>query len=262
MVDAVQAEQWLDQLTAHDMLPADGRAAFVVGSAARGWTNSRSDFDIYVVGRSERQSDTQRRTPVPLNPPYVGTETFYAEARRWEVTFWHEAQFDQMLSKVAWSQYDENYAGDVLTPREEVVLSRIGTCVPLVGHEWVEHLRARLDDSAFRSLLLVKLLSLADDAVEDALGQMEDGNLESATISAFRAFGLSIDSLLTSHGEYGSTQPKWRPMRFRAVTQDVISFDDYWSFETMRGYDPGAPEVWIRSVLTVCQDIAMRVELS
>jgi predicted nucleotidyltransferase len=262
MANTVDAEEWLAQLIDHDMLPAGCRAAFVVGSAARGWTNSRSDFDIYVVSDTERQSETVRKVPVPLNPPYVNTETFYAGGRRWEITFWLEAQFDQMLSKVGWDQYNENYAGDVLTPREEVVLSRISTCVPLHGHEWVTRLRTRLDESAFRSLILAQSLSLADDAIEDALGQMEDGNLESATISAFRAFGLSIDSLLASHGEFGSTLPKWRPMRFRAVEQDVIPFDDYWAFETMQGYDAHNPEVWIRSVLTICQDIAMRVETS
>jgi hypothetical protein len=74
--------------------------------------------------------------------------------------------------------------------------------------------------------------------------------------------GFAIDALLEGHGEYGSQSPKWRPNRFRAVSPSFLTFDDYWTLETMREYDISAPANWIREVLTICQEISMRVETS
>ncbi|MEY9878254.1 putative nucleotidyltransferase [Streptacidiphilus sp. MAP12-33] len=253
-------EDWLAPLRRRGLVPADCLAGFLVGSAARGWTNARSDYDIYLVTGSVWQTETSNRIPMPLNPPQTHSETFYEQGRRWEVTYWLESQFDQLLAKVAWEEYERGFAGEVLTPREEVSLGRLATCLPLLGPQWIESARGRLAASAFRSFVVVRSLGLADDAVEDALGQLESGNPESATISARRAFGHAVDALLEAEGEYGSHMPKWRPNRLRAIAPPFLRFEQYWALETMRDYDPDAPERWIKDVLTICQEISMRVE--
>jgi len=262
-MEQMTAEDWLAPPLRHELIPPDSLAAFVVGSAARGWQNARSDFDIYVVRPTEWDSDTSVSISMPLNPPRARAETFYEDGRRWEITFWVGSQFDQMLAKVSWDEYGGNTAAtEVLTPREELVLSRLGNCLPVLGHDWVMEYRRRLDASAFRSFVVVRSLGQADDAVEDALGQMESGHLEAATLSARRALGHAIDALVEGHGEYGSHMPKWRANRFKAVRPETISFEEYWALETMQGYDPADPRPWIKDVLTICQDISMRVETS
>ncbi|MFG2531015.1 hypothetical protein [Streptomyces sp. NPDC048516] len=254
---------WLAPVRERGLVPDDAVAAFVVGSAARGWHNARSDFDIYVVTAAERHSETSNSMPVPLDPPRVRSETFYEHDKRWEVTYWLDSQIDQMLAKVSWEVYEAGtVAEDVLSRREELWLGRLGNCLPLFGEEWVDRNRKRLVASAFRSFLVVRSLGDADDAVEDALGQLESGDLESATVSARIAFGHAIDALLEGAGEFGSHLPKWRPNRFKAAAPEALSFEDYWALETMRGYDPADPRPWITDVLTICQDIAMRVETS
>jgi hypothetical protein len=262
-MEPMEAEDWLAPLRQRELIPPDSLAAFVVGSSARGWQNARSDFDIYVVTKNEWDSDTSASISMPLNPPRARSETFFQDSRRWEVTYWVDSQFDQMLAKVSWDEYGRNTAPtEVLTPREELVLSRLGNCLPVLGTAWIADCRKRLDASAFRSFVVVRSLGQADDAVEDALGQMESGHLEAATLSARRALGHAIDALLEGQGEYGSHMPKWRANRFKAVAPETLSFEEYWALETMQGYDPADPRPWIKDVLTICQDISMRVETS
>lgn len=255
--------EWLSPLSERKLLPEDIVAAFVVGSAARGWDNERSDFDIYVVADSKWESDSSATIKIPLDPPHTHSEIFYHLGRRWEVTYWLVSQFEQMFGKVSWDEYEgEVFANDVLIYREELALGRLGSCLPLLGEEWIVKSREWLANTAFRSFLVVRSLNTADDAADDALGQMVSGHMESATISARRAFGHAVDALLEAHGEYGSQTPKWRPNRFRAASPAMLSFDKYWALETMRDYDPEDPSPWIKEVLTVCQDISIRVETS
>lgn len=254
--------RWLAPLQERGLLQKGVVAAFVVGSAARGWQNARSDFDIHVVTKTEHVSPTSRSGFVPLDPPHVQSEVFYQQDRRWEVTYWCERQIDQVLCKVSQEAYEAGRVGEeALSRREELLLAQLGTCSPILGKEWIELTRSRLAASAFRSFVVVRSLGAADDAVEDALGQMEAGDLESATLSARMAFGHAIDALLEAEGEYGSHLPKWRPNRFRACGPRLFPFDEYWKIETMQGYDPVDPRAWIKNVLTICQDIAMRVDI-
>ncbi|MFB6838440.1 hypothetical protein [Streptomyces sp. NPDC056361] len=255
------AADWLTPLQERNLVPAGVLAAFVVGSAARGWHNARSDFDIYVVTAVECATSADRPgSPVPLDPPYVTSEVFYRQDRRWEVTYWLESQIGQVLSKISWEACEDGRITDeTLTRTEELLLAHLETCSPILGEDWIGRTRERLVNSAFRSFVVVRSLGATDDAVEDALGQLEAGDLESATISARLAFGHAVDALLEAEGEYGSHLPKWRAHRFRAAAPAGFPFDQYWQIETMQGYDPADPRPWIKEVLTLCQDIAIRV---
>ncbi|MFI7207929.1 hypothetical protein [Micromonospora aurantiaca (nom. illeg.)] len=251
---------WLQPLQERDLLPPGALAAFVVGSTARGWDNARSDYDVYVIASREQRTSGDV-VPVSLELPWIRTEQFYARNRRWQVTYWLDAQVDEIFDKVSWTAFESGQVtDDTLSYREEILLSRLGNCLLLFGQDWLASSLARLNSSAFRSFVVVRSLGALEDALEDALGQLEAGDLESATISARLAFGHVIDALLESHGEYGSQLVKWRPNRFRAADPKAIEFTKYWRIETMQDYDPAAPEAWIKDVLALCQDIAMRVE--
>lgn len=262
-MDGMTAEDWLAPLRERQLVPDDTRAAFVVGSAARGWHNPRSDYDIYLVSDRLHEAGTSEAVPVPLEPAFVGVEVFYAREKRWELKYWCEAQIDQILDKVSWEAYERGtVAGNVLVRLEEQTLARIGHCLPLIGADWIEERRARLATTAFRSFVVARSLGEADLYVEDALGQLEAGDLESATLSARLAFGRAVDALLEGEGEYGSHQPKWRANRFKAAAPSLLTFEEYWTVETMRTYESADPGPWIENVLALCQDIAMRVDVS
>ncbi len=261
--DGLTAEQWLAPLTQHGLVPRSALAVLVVGSAARGWHNARSDYDIYVITNRRYCSVTSNFVPVPLTPSHLSTELLYRRGRQWDVTYWMDSQVDEVFSKVSWEALSKGtLTEDTLGMPEELLLSRLGNCLTLLGQDWVDRGRIRLAESAFHSFVVVRSLGAAEDAVEDALGQLEAGDLESATISARKAFGHVVDALLESHGQYESHLPKWRPKRFNAANPDVMTFADYWRVETMQGYEVSDPGPWIKSVLTLCQDLAMRVATS
>lgn len=253
---------WLSPLRERDLLPDDAVAACLVGSLARGWANPQSDVDIVVFTTSEWESDTCTPLPIPLNPSRVLSESFYSGDRRWEVVYWLTGQVDQVLAKVSWDQFERNVvANNLLAPREEILISRLEHCIPLAGDTWIADVRKGARSSAFQTFMITRSLSASDDAVEDAVGQLEGGDLESAVLSARRALGHSVDALLESHGEYLSLIAKWRPQRFRAAAPTILTFERYWELDSMRTYDDTDPASWVTEVLGVCQDIALRVDL-
>ncbi|MFJ5631831.1 nucleotidyltransferase domain-containing protein [Streptomyces goshikiensis] len=262
-MNGIDTSNWLQVLQDRGLIPQDHLAVSVVGSVAQGWHNDQSDFDICVVTSGDSGSPGRSSIPMPLNPPHIRTEMFYLDDRRWEVTYWLDSQYEQMLAKISRDEFDRGLAPvRVLNPREELALGRLEACLVLLGAPWFEKRRKHLAESAFQSFMVSRSLASADDCVEDALGQMESGNLESATLSARAALGYAVDALLEGHGSYGSQAPKWRPNRLKAASPPALSFEDYWVLETMQGYDPEDPRPWINGVLTICQDIAMRVEVS
>ncbi|WP_329201389.1 nucleotidyltransferase domain-containing protein [Streptomyces sp. NBC_01435] len=253
----------LATLRDRDLVPDQCQAAFLVGSTARGWSNKKSDLDICVVSAEPWSFPDSVEVAVSLEPDVVHWHTFHADNRDWDLAYWVDAQVDQMLTKISWAEYDQVRAtsNDVLPPREESFLGRIATCVPLIGEDWVARRRAELDASAFRSVLVTRSLGAADRAIEDGLGQLADGDLHSAVISARLAYGHTVDALLEERGEYGSYHFKWRPRRFQAAQPEALTFDEYWAVETMRDFDPDDPKKWINKVLTACQDLALKVKV-
>lgn len=252
----------LNELRRERLLPQSCQAVIVVGSAVRGWANKGSDYDIYLVSRDPwfGQSGTELR--LPLDPPTVPTAVTHTGGRRWELKYWLDAQVDQMLEKVSWAQYARGLvAGQLLNDVEEVFLERLVTAVPLMGQEWLARRSRELSDSAFRAFVVTRSLAWSDDSIEDAIGQLSDGDEHSAVLSARKAFGHTIDALLESVGEYGYYTPKWRARRVREAKQDVITFADYWNIETMYRLDPSAPRSWVEKVIEVCRGITMYIEV-
>jgi len=252
----------LEKLRQDSLLSTSCEAVIVVGSAARGWANEASDYDIWLVSLDQRQGRTGTELHVPLDPPSVPTEITYSAGRRWELKYWLDAQVDQMFRKVAWDRYSHALiAGQLLTDTEEIFLDHLVTAVPLLGEDWLKRRQRELEESAFRAFVVTRSLAWADDSIEDAVGQLAAGDLESSVLSTIKAFDHTIDALLESAGEYGYYAPKWRARRFRAANPDAISMADYWAIETMRDLDISAPGKWVESVITLCRNLAMGIEV-
>jgi nucleotidyltransferase-like protein len=252
----------LAELERRGLLPEPALAAFVVGSVAKGWANTTSDYDICVVTTRPWAGESGKQLRVLLDPPTVPSAMTEVDSRRWEVKYWLDSQVDQMLAKVSWPAFEEGrVAGQILVDTEELFLERLVSCVPLAGEDWVRRRRGEVEASAFRAYVVTRSLAESDGSVEDALGQLAADDLESAVLSARRAFGLAVDALLESAGEYGYHTPKWRARRFRAASPAAMSFDDYWAIETMRDLDPQAPAKWVEKVIRICKDIAIEAEI-
>lgn len=241
-------------------LPETYDAIFVAGSAARGWSNALSDIDLYVIAPAPWSSETSGTSAVPVEPGTISTEILRMDGQRWEVKYWLTRQVEQVLAKVDWSSVDQDAKPQRVSLDEEFLLGRILHCAPVAGQGWIARTRERIHCSAFHLIIGAQELDSADQLVEDAVGQLQGGDLHSAVISARLAFGHAVDALLAVNGESGAPT-KWRARRMRAITQDVLSFDDYWAMETMRGYDPDAPGAWIERAVALCRKISREASL-
>lgn len=249
------------QLDGRGCLPTERLALLVVGSIARGWANKDSDIDIYVVA-NEPWADSRDRMLVPLDPDFVPLGTQYIESQRCEIKYWLDSQVDQMLSKVAWDKFERpSQTTKILHVAEELFLSRLVACIPIEGDTWVQRRQEQLQESAFKALLVTRSLAISDDSCEDALGQLDAGDLYSAVLSARRALGFSVDALLESEGSFESHTTKWRARRFRAVAPSQMKFEDYWRLETMRTFDAKNPERWVIDVVRTCKDLQTLIEI-
>ncbi|MDX2292336.1 MULTISPECIES: hypothetical protein [Streptomyces] len=252
----------LPELEARGLLPADVLSVSIVGSVARGWGNAGSDYDFNIVTTSPWTGADTQSIPVPLRPDFLPTASLNVGDRRWEIKYWTDDQIGQVIDKVGWPQFESGEVGaKTLIEAEELFLERLMSAVPLHGAEWIAERQAQVAGSAFQAFITTRSLSDADGSVEDAVGQLAAGDLYSAVISARNALGHTVDALLESRGCYGSKTPKWRARRMRETPFDELPFETYWALETMRDLDPETPEKWVRTVVSLCKDLTLEVEI-
>ncbi|WP_371785128.1 hypothetical protein [Streptosporangium subroseum] len=243
------------------LLPEPCKFVFLSGSMVRGWGNPTSDLDITLITDEPWVSPSAESSFVALDPPIIKWEKIHADGRPWDIEYWQDSQVDQALAKVSHEAFNGDQAAwKLLTEDEIAFLERIPYAVAASDGEWLAERREQQSASAYKSVLVSRSLDYSDSFVEDSCGAGEAGDLDSAVLSARLAFGHAIDALLASHGEFGHS-PKWRARRFLKVGPQLLTFDRYWSVETMRTFDPAEPARWIEEVISLCQRVSMEVEV-
>jgi hypothetical protein len=251
----------LAQLAERGLLPADRLAVYVAGSLVRGWGNATSDLDVYVV-------TPQRWQPEPGCPYLPAAATadvpvavFYVGDRRWDVEYWSEPDIERLLDTLSWEAFESGRTSSVKLPKDDIAfVQRLTRPLVVEGEDRIQRWEKQFTDSAIRTMVATYALYVLDHLTEDAVGMLGNDDPTSAVLAARQALGYAVDALLASHGEF-SDQPKWRARRMAELTPAELPFDDYWNLETMRTYDPDAPQVWVSEVLRACQDIADEVQL-
>jgi predicted nucleotidyltransferase len=258
------AGRFRDEFLVADALPdaEELLALLLVGSQARGWANSTSDYDFCVVTRSPYRGSRTRTVAVPLDPPTTATRELVVQDSRCELAYWTSGQIVQMTDKVSWARYESGASSlKSLVEVEETLLERLATAVPLSGADWLEQQRAAVEDSAFRAFITTHSLSSADGKIEDIVGMLERGDIESAVLAARLALDHMIDAMLDSRGIYGSRIPKWRMRRMREGTELPLTPERYWDLTTMVGFRQDDPVAWVDEVVQECQALSLQIEI-
>ncbi len=245
-------------LTAAGLIPEDVCSVFCTGSVARGWSNPGSDYDIYVVSEGLFRTTGSASIRMPLDPGTVPVHIRYVDGRRWEIKYWTDGQIGQVLSKVSAACFEASDSYSLISD-EELLLERIVTCLPIIGAEWVTTRRDDVRESAYREFVITRSLGYADKAAESALGQLAAFDLQSAVLSAHQAMRHTVDALLESKECYGTITGKWRARRMREATPAALSFEQYWSMETMTDLNPADPGDWVRRTISWCKVTAMEI---
>lgn len=249
---------YLAALRAHEALPADPRCVFISGSVVRGWGNSTSDLDVYVVDDAAWTGASSGSAPVSVGSE-VRLNAIHAEGCRFDLVYWMANRVDRLLDAVSWNAYDSGTLTNHTFTRYDIdLMERLSYAAALVGHDWLAERQRRLSRSAFVTHMVMQRLNMAELLTEDAVGQLQSGDQECAVLSARLAFGHAVDALLAQRGEFGQNS-KWRPCRFRAVKPEALTFEEYWRIETMASYDGRQPGAWVEEVVATCRRVALAV---
>ncbi|MEU8001124.1 hypothetical protein AB0B66_08200 [Catellatospora sp. NPDC049111] len=256
---AIGADACVAQLRETGLLPADTLAVLLVGSAALGWANEGSDYNLYVVSAGPWTPGEGPGKYAPLTPPVIPTRAVSSGDRTWQLKYWSQGQIDQVLDKVARAVADGPPSGTPLAEIEELFLERLLTGVSVLGGDWLARHRDRVSRGGFQAATVAR--SLADAAADAGRTRrrLAAGQTEAAVLAARLAFDATVDALLESHGDYGVYVPKWRARRMRQVAPAELPFDTYWTWETMSGLDRDRPEAWVVDALALCDRIAAAI---
>lgn len=264
MDDAITKEYgpYLTELSHRGLLPSTWLCSiFVAGSLVRGWGNDTSDLDVYVITAEPWAGTPSSLASVGVQPSVIPSYAVWMGKRRIDIQYWLDDQVDQLMKKVSWHNFDNSQnSTHLLTGPELDLLERIGYGQAFAGEGWLEKRRREVAQSAVFAFAAARNLNLTDFFVEDAIGQLQAGDVYSAVLSARSALGYAVDALMSSLGEIGTSE-KWRARRMVSVKQEVLTFDEYWSLETMQAYDPTHPEEWVDAVLAMCQRICHEVSI-
>jgi hypothetical protein len=258
---AFDAESYLRHLESRGLTTDDTLALLCVGSMARGWANEGSDIDVYVITEAAAKPSGASQMTVPLSPPVIPAVIDHVDDRRWEIKYWTDGQVDGMLSKVDRTRLASGSVGDELAEIEENFIERLVSARSITRPEWLARRKQQVTDSTYRAYLVTRSLNKAEGSAEDAVGQLAADDLCCAVLSAHGAMRHTVDALLESMGCFGSLSPKWRPRRMRDASPSLLSFDEYWDMETMRGLDRADPREWIRSIVAWCERTAGEIEV-
>ncbi|MCZ7473002.1 MULTISPECIES: hypothetical protein [unclassified Micromonospora] len=263
MTVQVDLSKGLAVLHERGLLPDSHLCAFAAGSLARGWGNATSDVDLYVIMPDQPSALGASSEAVDLDVAEMGVDALVVDGVQWDLKYWRTSQIRQIIDRFSWSRYEAGDTGGAnVDMRQRDLIERLLHALPISGQEWYDrNVLEPLRESAMIPILVTHALQTSDTFIEDAVGQMAADDVHNAILAVRTAFEMSIEALLTAHGEPGR-RPKWRPNRFRNADQSVLTFDEYWAIETMRDLDERSPKPWIISVIRLCQRIAMEVNIN
>jgi hypothetical protein len=243
-------------LRSHHALPETYACVYLTGSLIRGWGNSGSDLDFYVITDEPWHPSEAVSASVPLGQGKIYFKALKESGVGWDVEYWQEAQIEQVLAKVSREHYEQRVLlGGLLTGFERDMLERLLYAVPIDGASWLAETRRRLEASAFLPMVVCDALALAKTYLDDAEGMLAIGDDDSAVLAARTAFTHTVDGLLAAHG-VAARNAKWHARRFREAAPSVMGYEEYWAIETMRGYSRDEGAGWVRQVIDSCRRIA------
>jgi len=229
-------------------VPDDTLCVYLSGSVLAGWGHRFSDLDVFVVGRSRAEVDALFTIAhdVSLELRQVG-------ALRWDIEYWREDEVDALVAQFEGEPgaYDDKDAD---------MLYRLDRGRALLGEAWLAQRQQRLRASCFGRTLARRAVNKADNLLEDALGMLDSGDVESAMLAARLAFGKVTDALLHQQGDWCPSE-KWRSRRLATAQPAALSHDVWWGVETMQDFDEGDPAAWVLETVRLCRDLILEVEV-
>jgi hypothetical protein len=254
-----------DEIKQVAQIPDDHLCVFLGGSHAIGGAHTRSDVDIYVVTREQieltpREDCLVGFSAVALTPERLPVLLVLDEDPRWDVEFWTESQVQQLIGKFRAERFRDVLGSPPFSDHEVEVVNRFLTGSPLSGVRWLRTVRGQILASDLKGMILRRLVAVAELRVDDALGQLAAGDVQTAVLCARAAFDNVVTALTAQAGDF-SVKQHLQALRMRKLEPAQLSWNDYWAWQTMARYSDANAEQWVRQLVDRCRDLILSVDL-
>jgi hypothetical protein len=223
--------------------PARIVCLFASGSTVLGRAHARSDLDLYVVGEEPAPPAEARLVMLPFAQPVPVVFTVIDEVDV-ELQFWRESAIDALVERVSAAAAGQSR----LSPAEISFFHRLLTGRPLGGSSWLLRRRRALLGAGLREVVADAAAREAESYVQDCEGLLSVGDLPSATLCARKAFGRAVDAALARAGDLSASE-RWRARRVAEHGLEALSWEQYWTLESMAGFRRDDASAWIEEVL-------------
>ncbi|HUN36806.1 MAG TPA: nucleotidyltransferase domain-containing protein [Trebonia sp.] len=230
------------------------------GSYARGWEHQHSDVDVIVIG----QAPEAMRTP---DDREVLRHLRYIDGKRWEIEYYQPGFIARLANAVSEERAAMAKGGDPLSVLGAYRLSRalrLHDGVPLSGPELAESCKRQLSAAGLAEVVTGLAVHECDAAVDDALGLLAAGDLQSAVLAAAVALGYAIDACLAWHGQL-TPGAKWRYRKYLLLTEREkpgelpMTAEKCWRLLTLADLETSNADAWVHDIVGKCQQVIFEV---
>lgn len=235
-------------------------AAWVSGSLVEGLGHKSSDIDLYVmVDEFDDQISMSRK-----GDGYA-IKVEIRNSRRVDFEYWPRERIEQLADKLAKAPLfveTENIL-DYFPEYEVEFMHRLHTGIPVIGEGAWDRLRNSFDRRRLSQYLIENKQLYLDDAFDDAVGLLREGQLSSAVFRARYAVDYSVDALLFSYGSTNSKE-KQRVRLFLKLLQQhpqmIPFYERFWQLITQIPQSEAGRLLYIEDALRFSEEIMNDVQ--
>ncbi len=240
--------------------PVGVKTAWVSGSLVEGLGNKGSDVDIFVL-----VSELSQTLPATRRDADHFTLAFISDDVRYDVEYWPEDRVRILADRLASVRLDdpEFNSNHYLSYWESEFIHRLAVGLPLIDESVFRRTLALFDIRAFSIYLFENCLRRFDDAFDDTVGMLADGQLPNAALRAREVVAHAIDALLYATG-VTNDKTKFRSAKLRRVAELFPTYLKYerafWQFETGMPMPGSEQREYAESALRFAADLVSELQ--
>lgn len=213
----------------------------VINSAAEGFSNSMSDFDVMVITSSESPSDSPDESWRQYVINQVRVDAYILTVGKIDACF-HQARIRPLDVKLI------------------NLLHKIRRSVPLIGCEVLNAIKSKFDWVAFDANLAAFHLSRTSNLLKNIAGNISDLDWHGAIINSRRLVIHGMDGYTATLGE-SQIRERWRAKKCsRALGSESSIYKKYIEIEYGIGLDVNKdPSAWIYGAIRFFRYLQLRI---
>jgi hypothetical protein len=191
-----------------------GDTLYLSGSVVEGIGNKTSDLDAFLVTERRIESYTFDNTII------LPFRTFAVDIEVWDYS--QVSTLVQTLCSLPASEDRDPRKVLRFNLNELTFLHRLAIGIPIAGPEMFLDLHRSVDRRAISRIIFDQAAAIIPAQATDIAGLLDEGDFDSAVVSAQRLLGYTIDAVMAVQGNTNPSQ-KWRLRKVQQFTEQGLS---------------------------------------